>query len=295
MDLSQSISSAEDSHARTYRWQEIVRDWLAHGAPYSLSSPGSSKLLALAGFLSRTSQDCYLSALAAGATDAASYYDGIAGQADLILKAGLAAAGPARQPVPSARRTVARTLDSYLRPWLTWGIGGPTGSLTVRTGESHSAAVACTLSAILEPHAHQKYSLSPKACMGILRRARKRRRKLPQVLERALADVAARTTGTDLEHSCHLPPATQPGRLTRKNGLTLTPRLISSTPGRTRSPTNSPLTGKETVSQSCNPLTLETSWLVRRLTPTEAERLQGFPDGWTLLPMDPDTLPLETP
>ena len=24
-----------------------------------------------------------------------------------------------------------------------------------------------------------------------------------------------------------------------------------------------------------------TSWVVRRLTPTECERLQGFPDGWT--------------
>ena len=24
-----------------------------------------------------------------------------------------------------------------------------------------------------------------------------------------------------------------------------------------------------------------TSWVVRRLTPTESERLQGFPDGWT--------------
>jgi len=24
-----------------------------------------------------------------------------------------------------------------------------------------------------------------------------------------------------------------------------------------------------------------TSWTVRRITPTECERLQGFPDGWT--------------
>lgn len=24
-----------------------------------------------------------------------------------------------------------------------------------------------------------------------------------------------------------------------------------------------------------------TSWVVRRITPTECERLQGFPDGWT--------------
>ena len=30
--------------------------------------------------------------------------------------------------------------------------------------------------------------------------------------------------------------------------------------------------------------------LVRRLTPTECERLQGFPDGWTCLPSDEDSL-----
>ena len=34
-----------------------------------------------------------------------------------------------------------------------------------------------------------------------------------------------------------------------------------------------------------------TFWSVRRLTPTECERLQGFPLGWTV----PDTAPLETP
>ena len=29
---------------------------------------------------------------------------------------------------------------------------------------------------------------------------------------------------------------------------------------------------------------IATSWSVRRLTPTECERLQGFPDGWTDIP-----------
>ena len=31
-------------------------------------------------------------------------------------------------------------------------------------------------------------------------------------------------------------------------------------------------------------LILESPHLVRRLTPLECERLQGFPDGWTVLP-----------
>jgi DNA (cytosine-5)-methyltransferase 1 len=33
-----------------------------------------------------------------------------------------------------------------------------------------------------------------------------------------------------------------------------------------------------------NAANVATSWAVRRLTPTECERLQGFPDGWTDVP-----------
>ena len=51
-------------------------------------------------------------------------------------------------------------------------------------GESH-------LSQILEVNPPRKYSLSAKACQGILNRANKRGKKLPQVLETALADQAS--------------------------------------------------------------------------------------------------------
>jgi hypothetical protein len=43
-----------------------------------------------------------------------------------------------------------------------------------------------SLSQILEDNAPQKYFLSPKACEGILRRAEKRGKKLPEMLEMAL-------------------------------------------------------------------------------------------------------------
>lgn len=33
-----------------------------------------------------------------------------------------------------------------------------------------------------------------------------------------------------------------------------------------------------------NPTAVATQWAVRRLTPLEAERLMGFPDGHTLIP-----------
>ena len=43
-----------------------------------------------------------------------------------------------------------------------------------------------TLSQILQVGVPEKYCLSPKACLGILRRASERGKKLPEVLERAL-------------------------------------------------------------------------------------------------------------
>lgn len=53
-------------------------------------------------------------------------------------------------------------------------------------GESPREENASLLSQILEDAAPQKYSLSEKACMGILRRAAKRGKELPEVLKKAL-------------------------------------------------------------------------------------------------------------
>ena len=57
-------------------------------------------------------------------------------------------------------------------------------------GESPNAAVESHLSQILEDSPHQKYSLSAKACQGILNRANRRGKKLPEMLEKALVEQA---------------------------------------------------------------------------------------------------------
>ena len=62
--------------------------------------------------------------------------------------------------------------------------------MTVNISEQHSGAGACFLSAILEEHAPDKYSLSPKACKGILRRAEHRGKDLPPLLKAALMNQA---------------------------------------------------------------------------------------------------------
>jgi hypothetical protein len=63
--------------------------------------------------------------------------------------------------------------------------------LTLNTSEFHSAAVASSLSDILETgDIPQRFFLSETACRGILRRAEKRGKKMPQPLHLALQTVA---------------------------------------------------------------------------------------------------------
>ena len=65
----------------------------------------------------------------------------------------------------------------------------PGESSTLNTSESLSDAVESSLSEILQVDAPEKYSLSAKACNGILRRAEKRGKVLPPMLRDALMEV----------------------------------------------------------------------------------------------------------
>ena len=82
--------------------------------------------------------------------------------------------------------------------WQNSGMGSPTGFWTHNSSEhndfpeqSHSAGGVCSLSDILETgDVPQRFYLSPKACAGILRRAEKRGKALPEMLRRALESVS---------------------------------------------------------------------------------------------------------
>lgn len=65
------------------------------------------------------------------------------------------------------------------------------GACSTRNGgESPNVVVESRLSQILEERPHTKYSLTPKACMGILRRAERRGKDLPSALKEALTNQA---------------------------------------------------------------------------------------------------------
>lgn len=83
------------------------------------------------------------------------------------------------------------------------GIAWPGGYMTLSSSEWPSGAVASSSSLleILVPHADTKYSLSPRACQGILNRAARRGKVLPPRLQEALEKVAARMTEEEREAS----------------------------------------------------------------------------------------------
>ena len=119
--------------------------------------------------------------------------------------------------------------------WATSGMAWRTGSsmhaitASLSEGDESSSWPRTRLADVLEPSAPPRFSLSPRAASGILRRAAKRGRELPPALSSALSSLA-----------------------------------------------------KGRASDTTTPMTTSSS--VRRLTPTECERLMGWPDGHTIVP-----------
>ena len=79
---------------------------------------------------------------------------------------------------------------------LSWETGIPShgGCWTQDFGECPSVAEESGLWQILEENAPEKYYLSARACAGVLRRAERRGKKLPEILETALRQQIERYT-----------------------------------------------------------------------------------------------------
>ena len=98
----------------------------------------------------------------------------------------------------TCRVSLVPTKDGILEPslgrWQNSGMGGPTESLTLNSSECHKDAAVSSLLDVLETgEVPPRFFLSPKACAGILRRAEKRGKMLPKLLELSLRRVAGST------------------------------------------------------------------------------------------------------
>lgn len=90
------------------------------------------------------------------------------------------------------------TLGPLSGRWLTSGMASRGECLTLAISEFHSGAVESFLLGVLEAQPlPERYFLSPKACAGILRRAKKRGKTLPEPLAVALEAVAGRLTQSE--------------------------------------------------------------------------------------------------
>jgi hypothetical protein len=141
--------------------------------------------------------------------------------------------------------TVEGISPSYSRRWPSSGFTTSPGECwTADTSECPKGGGAfSSLPDVLEAEVHPRFYLSQRAAAGILRRAEKRGRELPRPLMEALEGLAGQTTTTRREGSS--------------------------------SPT--PSEAKDSTPQGTE------RGAVRRLSPTECERLQGFPNGWTVV------------
>ena len=103
------------------------------------------------------------------------------------------------------RVTRGETSDAYSTHWKTAGISFAgerwtrnlpeyfVGKVVDSSGRYRNAAGASSLSEVLEARAPQTYSLSARACEGIIRRAEKRGKPLPSILRSALEWVIAQS------------------------------------------------------------------------------------------------------
>ena len=97
--------------------------------------------------------------------------------------------------------TVDEISQSFSRRWPSSGMAFAGECWTLDSSEYPSGAVECSLSDILEPEVPSRFYLSSKAAKGILRRARRRGRTLPEHLEAALEGVAGAMTSNGREPS----------------------------------------------------------------------------------------------
>lgn len=203
-------------------------------------------------------------------------------------------------------------------------------SSMLNTGEFPNAERESRLSWILEANVPQKYYLSARACQGILTRASRRGKPLPDVLKQALLDVigGGESYTLKIRSGCEgggkgaLVQMEKSATLSTLQDQTLFQPVVYDARGNGDGRTCPTITGdhenritdytaiaieRQTFneqsfshykeSDKCSTLKAKAGnigngsecliaekvirWIVRRLTPVECERLQGFPDGYT--------------
>jgi hypothetical protein len=320
----QSISSSAGAPAKTSPSPEDDGGSPAAAPASSMNSPASPMSLfgPQDGFYSRTSLDSSPAVPASDAVGAGSFYDSIAEDGlrwaaapdEMIAIACLLAARPSALMEPSllgaVRVAAALRPDAFsmstTAPSSRWSAASSaTSGFTTSPGESWIAATSecpsdggasSSLPDVLEADVPPRFFLSPRAAAGILRRAKARGRALPSSLMEALSRLSTgagegpMTTRPRPGTSSPI-PSEQGDSTPQKMGPEEPPSFLSENQrGELReTPYARQLTGGGGKPGQGYPA-IRSGSAVRRLTPTECERLQGLPDSWTV-PTGPSLAP----
>lgn len=163
-------------------------------------------------------------------------------------------------------------------------------------GESPRDGAESRLSQILEATPHPKYYLSAKACRGILNRAARRGKDLPEALRKALEAQSIACKETESTEQTPQDATEKDGKLVAYgigNGQVNEAATMAFEKAQTLNTMHDAqavfcqdvahtLKAKANLDFREDSETYPVqSGKVRRITPLECERLQGFPDGWT--------------
>lgn len=245
----QSTSSAEDSRAKTSQSRESEPDSQANAPDCSLRPPESLTLF------SETADGFSL-----------------------------------RMFPDSFPQTADEISPSYSRRWPTSGFTTSLGECwTADTSECHNEGGAfSSLPDVLVADVPPRFYLSPKAAAGIIRRAEKRGRALPDELDQSLRTLstsgeAEQTTTTHKPTISSLSQSRPNGEKDQADPHSTDKETEPSSLGRLAPALirNPAAVGHNGADDQILNVTVATQ-SVRRPTPTECERLQGFPDGWTI-------------
>jgi hypothetical protein len=204
----EQTSSSEGSPAKTSPSPGNEKDSEGDAPASTGRSSDSFETLALFGLehsSSKMSPASFPLAAVADAESAERFYDGIANEAVRELQKATASQSEATSPSRSGSASPATPLGGsgsgtpeptspWSSPrWGTSGIASATEYSTADTSESprDGGASSSSLSSILEREVERRYYLSPKAALGILSRAGRRGRELPEHLLLALEAVVA--------------------------------------------------------------------------------------------------------
>jgi len=159
-------------------------------------------------------------------------------------------------------------------------------SLPVQKGVSHGAHSTLNFSecpnvvkesslsqVLVKGSIPQKYFLSVRACAGILARAQKRGKQLPPSLKAALERSAKQTIRPE--------PSRQAAEESGGGAETLIIDISHRSDVIRECGETSPTLTARMGTGGNNVPCIQEEAAVRRLTPVECERLQGFPDDWT--------------